>query len=343
MKALMKVSRGQEGVQLKNIDEPKPLPQEIKVQVHAAGICGTDIHIMNDEYKYRLPVVMGHEYSGIVVEVGAEVSEFKPGDRVVSLTAAVTCGKCKYCYEGLLMLCNDRLSIGSGVNGAFARYLTIPAHLAFKVPDRVSLDEAALCEPLACVVRSVIERGTVKAGDYVLVSGPGTIGLLAMQIAIASGGKVLVAGTSVDKERMILASELGAASTIMVDKEDVMKKAEEFTRGKGFDVAFECAGVAPSADTCLRLLRKCGLYVQLGLYGRKIEFDHDLALIKEINITNSFASERTSWETALRMLENKQINVLPLISAKLPLEKWEKGFKMAINKEGYKILLYPNE
>lgn len=342
MKALQKLGLGLTGVGLRHVEEPFPKKGEIKVKVHAAGICGTDIHIVRDEYASNFPVIMGHEYSGIVTEVGDGVSDFMPGDRVVSLTASVTCGHCKYCYEGLLMLCEERQSIGSGVNGAFAEYLVISAHLAFKIPDSVSLEEAALCEPLACVVRSVTERAIVQAGDYVLVSGPGTIGLMTLQVATASGAKVIVAGIPGDKERLKLALKLGALGTLVVNQDDFYSKTNEITKSNGFDVAFECSGAEPSADTCLKLLKKTGLYVQVGLYGKKVQFDHDLALKKEIRITNSFASERTSWEKALRLLAFKQVNVDPLISAKLPIEQWKKAFDMAINREGFKILLMPN-
>lgn len=342
MKALLKKGKGFEGVAIEDVAEPKPRSNEIKIRVYSAGICGTDIHIVKDEYPSNYPVIMGHEYSGIVEEAGAEVTDFKPGDRVVSLTAVVTCGHCRYCHEGLLMLCENRLSIGSGVNGAFAEKLVVPAHLAFKIPEGISLDEAALCEPLACVIRGVVERATVKAGDYVLVSGPGTIGQLTSQVAAASGGKVVVTGTSVDKERLKLASSLGAIKTIIVDEEDVHQCVDEVTNGCGFDVAFECAGASRSADMCLQLLKKTGLYGQVGLFGKKIEFDLDLALKKEISITNSYASERTSWEKTLRMLNYKQVNVKPLISGKFLLEDWEKAFDMAINKKGYKILFAPN-
>lgn len=341
MKGLHKLGYGSDGVDIREVPEPAAGAGQLKVRVHAAGICGTDMHIMLDEYPSNYPVIMGHEFSGIVEAVGEGVRDFKPGDRVVSLTAVVTCGHCSYCHEGILMLCEERLSIGSGVNGAMAEYVVVPADLAFKIPEGVSLDEAALCEPLACIVRSVIERATVKAGDYVLVSGPGTIGLLTLQLAMASGGKVVVTGTAVDGERLKLAAELGALAVINVAEEDVHAKVAELTNGAGFDVAFECAGAAPSADACLRLLKKRGLYVQVGLFGRKIEFDLDLALKKEIVMTNSYASARTSWVRALRLLEHKQVNVKPLVSAKLPLADWRRGFDMALNKEGYKILLQP--
>ncbi|MFJ5624755.1 zinc-binding dehydrogenase [Peribacillus loiseleuriae] len=342
MKALLKTKKGINGVELLEIEEPQVKSHELKVKIHATGICGTDMHIIHDEYSCNYPVVMGHEYSGTVMEVGNKVTDYQVGDRVVSLTAAVKCEDCVYCRSGLYMLCEERLSIGSGVNGAFAECMVIPEKIAFKIPNNVTLDEAVLTEPLACMVRCVIERGTVKAGDYALVSGPGTIGLLTMQVAKANGGNVIVIGTSQDKERLKLAAELGAFATIVIDEEDVHEKIAELTSNLGVDVAFECAGVGPSANNCLKLLKKTGLYVQVGLYGKKVEFDMDLALTKEINITNGFASEPTSWERALRLLEMKQVNVASLISTKLPLDDWQKAIEMVNNKDAFKVLFVPN-
>ncbi|MFD1167891.1 zinc-dependent alcohol dehydrogenase [Oceanobacillus caeni] len=341
MKALVKKGLGEESIGLEQIEIPSVGDGKVLVKVHATGICGTDVHILKDEYPANYPVALGHEYSGYVEEVGKNVTNFKKGERVVSHTAAVTCGQCYYCKHGLLMLCEERKSIGSGVNGAFAEYVVVPAELTYKIPENISMDEAALSEPLACIVRSVIERGTVKAGDTVVVSGPGTIGLLTQQVVQASGGNVTVVGTSQDRSRLELAKELGAMEIIVVDDEKEQEKLQSIMGT--FDVAFECSGAAPSAHNCLHLLKKTGLYVQVGLYGKKIPFDHDLALMKEINITNSYASEPTSWVRALQLLESKKVNVKPLISNKLPLEEWEKGFDIVMNKGGFKVLLSPSE
>ena len=340
MKALVKQGKGKANVGLMDVQEPRAKSNEVKVKVHATGICGTDLHIIKDEYPSDYPVIMGHEYSGVVVEIGDDVHKFNAGDRVVSLTAIVTCGKCSYCREGLLMLCNQRKSIGSGVNGAFAEYIVIPEEAVYKIPDNVSLDEAALTEPLACMVRCVIERGTVNAGDNVLVSGPGAIGLLTMQVAKACGGNVVVLGTSKDKKRLELATKLGAIAALAVDEHDE-KEILNYTNDLGFDVVFECSGVAASANTCLRLVKKSGLYVQVGLFGKTIDFDFDLALTKEVMITNGYASEPSSWTRALNLLKNKQVNVLLLISHKLPLDKWAEGVAIAEQKERLKILLQP--
>ena len=343
MKALLKKKLGIEGVALEEIQEPTIKENEIKVKVHAAGICGTDLHIIHDEYPYIPPVVMGHEYSGTVVEVGAEVKDFQVGNRVVSLTAVVTCGTCSYCNQGLLMLCNQRKSIGSGVHGAFAEYLVVPAKSAYKIPESVSLDQAALTEPLACVVRCVMERGRVNAGEFVLISGPGTIGMLALQVAKANGGNVVVVGTGRDKERLNLALELGAMEVVNMDEKHAEKRLMELTNQRGFDVAIECAGVAISLNNCIKLLRKQGLLIQMGLFGKKIELDSDLALMKELNFANGFATEPTSWEIALRLLEYKHVDVSPLISNKLPINDWREAIELAEKKVGYKTLLLPNE
>jgi L-iditol 2-dehydrogenase len=337
MKALLKKGKGFEGVALEEIQEPTTKVNEIKVKVHAAGICGTDIHIIHDEYPYVPPVAMGHEYSGTVVEIGAEVEDFQVGDRVVSLTAVVTCGSCR------LMLCNQRKSIGSGVHGAFAEYIVVPAKSTYKIPESVSLDEAALTEPLACAVRCIMERGRVDGGEFVLISGPGTIGMLALQVAKANGGNVVVVGTSRDEERLNLALKLGAMAVVNMEEKEADKRLMELTKHGGFDVAIECAGVALSLNNCIQLLRKQGLLIQMGLFGKKIEFDSDLALMKELNYTNGFATEPTSWEIALRLLEYKHVDVSPLISNKLSINEWQNALELAEKKVGYKTLLLPNE
>lgn len=341
MKALLKKAVGEHTLHYEEVPEPVTGDDEVKIKVHATGICGSDIHIMKDEYPSKPPVIMGHEYSGTVHEIGRNVTALKKGDKVVSITAIVSCGKCRYCREGLLILCDKRLSIGSGVNGAFAEYLTVPAKYVYKIPANVTMDEAALMEPLACVVRGVIERSSVRAGDYVYVSGPGIIGQLTAQVAAACGGNVIVAGTASDIKRLELAQKCGAIATITVDTEDVLELIRRLTQGRGVDVAFECAGAERSADNCLNVLKKTGIFGQVGLYGKKIVFDMDLALMKEVRITNSYASEPTSWERALDLLSHKQINLNPLIGDKFQLKDWKTAFEKVENKEGFKVFLTP--
>lgn len=343
MKALVKTKLGPDCMQYMDVPEPVPGDYDIKVKVYACGICGTDIHLMHDTYPSNPPIITGHEFSGVVAEVGKEVTDFKVGDRIVTLTAIETCEECEWCRQGLRMLCPQRKSVGSGIDGGFAEYVILPARHAFRLPEGVSLKTAALCEPLACVVRSVCERTTVHAGDYVLVSGAGVMAQLTAQVAHANGGVVIMTGLASDAERFAMAKRLGGVKeTVRVDEDGALEKILALTGGMGPHVAYECAGVASSADFCLRALRKTGTYAQVAIPGKPIPMDMDMALYKEIVLTNSYASERTSWLTALSLLENHLINIDPLASTTLPLEQWEEGFRQTIAKTGFKVLLMPD-
>lgn len=341
MKALVKFAEGREGMGIRDVDVPVPKDDELLVRVMAAGICGTDIHLMKDEYAYHPPVILGHEYTGIVEETGSRVNGFRKGDQIISLTAAVTCGTCQYCRQGLLMLCNERRSIGSGVDGAMAEYIVIPAELAFKLPENVSgSDVMAIAEPLACVIRAVIEQSCLKAGDVVLVSGPGTIGQLAIMLAKMQGAYVIASGTQQDEERLRMAKEMGADAVAM-DIGELKRIVGEMTVD-GVDVAYECAGAPASMSTCIDMLRKKGNLSQVGLFGKPVPVDMDQILYKELELTVSYATERTSWEILLQLAgQGKLDKVERLISKRLPLQEWEKAFDMFLNKEGYKIYLIP--
>ena len=343
MKALVKTKLGPDCMQYMDVPEPVTGDHDIKVKVYACGICGTDIHLMHDTYPSNPPIITGHEFSGVVAEVGKDVTDFKVGDRIVTLTAIETCEECEWCRQGLRMLCPQRKSVGSGIDGGFAEYVILPARHAFRLPEGVSLKTAALCEPLACVVRSVCERTTVHAGDYVLVSGAGVMAQLTAQVAHANGGVVIMTGLASDAERFAMAKRLGGVKeTVRVDEDGALEKILALTGGMGPHVAYECAGVASSADFCLRALRKTGTYAQVAIPGKPIPMDMDMALYKEIVLTNSYASERTSWLTALSLLENHLINIDPLASTTLPLEQWEEGFRQTIAKTGFKVLLMPD-
>ena len=238
------------------------------------------------------------------------------------------------------MLCSERKSVGSGRDGGFAEYVVIPALHAFHLPENVSLTEAALCEPLACVCRSVCERTVVRAGDWVLVAGAGIMGQLTAQVAM--GAQVIMTGLQRDVGRFQLARELGVCATVAVDGGDPLEKIAQLTHGMGLQTAFECSGAAGSAELCLQALMKTGTYLQVAIPGKPILFNMDLALYKEITISNSYASERSSWLIALRLLEQKRVNLAPLISAQLPLADWEEGFRRSMTREELKILLLPN-
>lgn len=341
MRALRKIHPGAGGVQLCDVPVPEPAADEIRIKVAYVGICGTDMHIISDEYPANMPVTMGHEYSGVVDMVGDDVVDFRPGDKVISMTVGYACGKCRSCHEGLELKCSQRRSIGSGMDGAMAEYVVVKASRAFRIPGGIPMEIAALAEPVSCCVRSVVEVSKIRAGDYVYVSGPGVMGQLVAQLAKIAGAHVTLGGTDADAARLELARSLGVDETVVVTQMDVAGLGRQLTEGEGFDLAYECAGVRPSADTCIEVLRPLGQYVQVCLFGKAIPFDMDGALIGEKHIVSSFAAERSSFEITLRLLKEGKLELEPYISAIYPLEQWEKAIADTAAKSGYKVLMRP--
>lgn len=345
MKALVKYAKGNGNMEIRDVPEPKPGPGQVKIEVKAAGICGSDLHIYHDDIAIPLnpPVVTGHEFCGVVVEVGEGVTAWKPGDRVTSETAFSFCGKCHYCITGYYNLCNERRTLGYWYNGAFAKYTVVPQERVHVLSDSIDFISGALLEPLACVTHAVLELTTITVGDVVLVVGPGAIGLATLQVAKAQGATVVVSGTSIDKERLEMAKKLGADYTINVQEEDLQKFIWELTKGRGVDVVLECSGVARAADDALKVIKKQGQFTQIGLFGKPITIDFERICFKELKVTGSLGSRWTSWEKAIQLVEQGKVRTKPLVSHEMPITEWEKAFRMFENKEGLKLVLIPVE
>jgi L-iditol 2-dehydrogenase len=341
MKAVMKTRPGAGNVELRDVPEPQPGPGQVRIAVAVAGICGTDIHILREEFPSRPPVVLGHEFSGRIDRLGAGVDGLAVGELVVAMPAAIRCGRCRYCLTGDVLMCEHRRSIGHGVNGAFASYVVVPADMVHRLPPALDLRHAALAEPTAVAVHAVSERARVTAGDTVLVSGVGPIGLLVLQVVRAHGGRVLAAGTARDGRRLDLARRLGAETVVNVDGQDLVAAARAWSGGDGVDVAFECAGAGRSLDACLAALRRIGTLVQVGLMGRRIECDYEQVAMHELTVAGTYGSSMMSWPRALALLAQGVVQADPMISDVLPIGAWEEGFRKTAAQESIKVLLTP--
>jgi L-iditol 2-dehydrogenase len=342
MKGVVKFARGDGYVDLREVAETPPRPNQLKIEVKASGICGSDLHIFHDTIKIpmRPPVVMGHEFSGVVVEKGAEADdEIKVGDRVTGEPSVEICGKCRYCRSEYYNLCSERKVMGYWHNGCFARYCNVT--FAHKLPENVSFEAGAMTELLACCVHGVIEQTGVSAGDFVAVTGPGPVGLFAAQLALAEGGVVMVCGVPGDEQRLKLAQELGAQHVLNVGREDVLQRVRELTGGYGADVVLECSGSAAAANLALDLVRKRGKYTQLGLFGRPIEIDFEKIVFKEIQATGSVSQRRPAWKRALSLMGRGVVKSERLVSHRFPLAEWKKAFDLFEAKEGIKLVLIP--
>lgn len=341
MKGLMKMRTGAGNVEIQEVPEPQPGPGEVMIQVKAAGICGTDIHIWKEEYKSVPPMIMGHEGAGVIAALGEGVQGLALGDRVTSETFARFCGRCFFCKQGKINLCPERKSIGTHLNGFFTKYLIIRASAVHRLPEGISFWAGALSEPLACCVHGILERTPFSAGDWVLISGPGTIGLISLQLAKSGGGKAIVLGTDKDEERLALAKKLGADVTINVQSEDPASRVLELTDGLGADLAIECAGAAASFSQCLKLVRKGGRISQAGLFGRAVEVDLELVAMKELEVIGFFSHLPSAWDRGLKLMAEGKVLTEPLVSHHLPLTEWRAGFTLMEKGEGLKVLLLP--
>jgi L-iditol 2-dehydrogenase len=343
MKAVVKTQKGEGHVEYIDFPEPKPWPGAVKIQVKATGICGTDLHIFHDEFPSFPPVVLGHEFGGQIVELGQGVTNFKVGDQVMSELPVAPCGKCRFCKTGYHNLCVNRKGLGWSANGSFANYVIAEEQMLHLMPDGLSYDEAALCEPMAVASYGVIELTGVQAGDVVYVSGPGPIGLLVAQAAKAEGAFVVIGGVAADNKRLALARELNIDRIINVMEEDPVAVLKDLTQGLGADVVFECSGAEVAAAQCLNAVRPGGRYTQMGLFGKPIQLDFNRVVTKELRVQGVFSSNWRSWDRALRLVSQRHVRLEPLISHRFPLSKWQEAFALLERREGLKILLFPEE
>ena len=345
MKGVVKYELGMHGVELRELPEPIPKEGECKVKVLAASICGSDIHAMRDERSVTMPVVLGHEYVGQIVETCGDTGELKVGDWVTTLPACYSCGECEMCRAGVVTLCRQRKSIGSHRNGAMADYVVVPAKYTYKIPDHACTREQkisyALAEPFACVVRGVYERLDVKEGDTVVVSGPGVMGQMAAILFKSRGAYVLLSGLPVDQEKLELAQELGSVDEVVTSAEE-LQRAVYARNPYGADITCDCTGVTPSLDTCMKVIRPMGFHLQLGMFGGKVPFRLDSFFDREVTYVPSNSSSVKAWEITMELLENG-ISLEPFVTMAKPLEQWKEAFDAVLERTVYKAVLLPDE
>ncbi len=329
MDGLTKLAPGAGNVALSARPEPELRPGHAVVEVHAAGICGTDLHIIDGEYASSPPVTMGHEVCGVVLAVDDGHADWA-GRRVVCETYFSADETCEHCLAGRRNLCLERRSIGSAVDGAFAPRLLVPVRNLHDVPDWLPSPAASLAEPLACVCHCLLDPALVAAGDEVLVVGPGPIGLLAAQVARASGGIPTVAGIERDAARLETAAALGLRTVVGSDG-----------LAPAYDVVVDCSGHERGMRSALLHARRGGRFVQIGLAGKDVSLPFDEVCFRELTITSGNASTPVSWERALRLVRSRAVELAPLVSGVFPLEQWEDAVALARAGAGIKVVLDP--
>ena len=346
MRGLFKIATGEGNMEIREVPIPVPGDDDVLIEVKAAGICGSDLHIYhwNIGHAMKPPMIIGHEFSGVISKVGKHIEGWKVGDRVTAEPSAIICGVCRYCRTGAYNLCSQRKVMGYWVDGVFAEYVKVhPIWRLHRLPEPVSFEEGALTEPFACAVHAVHELTGIEVGDFVAITGPGTIGMLCALLAKAEGAVVMIVGTNLDKHRLSLAKELGIDYCLNLEEQDPVDFCQALTDGYGADIVLECSGSAAAADLCLRMVRKQGKYTQVGLFGKQISLDFERVAYKELIVTGSMAQRWTAWRRALQIMAQGKVNLKALISDTYPLSNWEKAFNAFEQKKGLKILLNPKE
>ncbi|MBU8880652.1 galactitol-1-phosphate 5-dehydrogenase [Bacillus sp. FJAT-29790] len=322
---------------------------EVKIKVMAAGICGSDTHKMTSNWKYLLPAVMGHEFSGYIVEKGSAVTNVEIGERVVAIPF-LPCHECEYCLRGQFSLCEDHGMIGSKSFGGFAEYVNIKATNVLPVGD-MDYEEAAMIEPLAVALHGVLNIEP-RIGDTVAVFGAGTIGLLAIQWLKIAGAKEIIA-IDISDGKLEEAKALGCERTINPLNEDLFEKINEYTNNMGVDIAFECAGSKITQEQCLLVTRKKGKVGYLGIAYSDVTLSEkafESIFRRELTLKgfwNSYSAPfpGEEWTKSIAFINNGRIKLKEMISHRYQLEDTQKAFNMIINREETygKVLILPNE
>lgn len=333
---------------LELVDMPVPEfgTDDLLVQVKACGICGSDIHGWDGSTGRRLPpLVMGHEAAGVVSQVGANVRDFKVGDRV-TFDSTVSCGRCASCRKGACNLCENRQVLGVACNefrrhGAFAEYVVVPQHISYLLPDDLPFEHAALIEAVSIAVHAA-NRTPAKLGDTALVVGSGMIGLLVVQ-AIRLAGCSQVIAVDLDDSKLELAKSLGADAGFNPKHCDVVAEVKKLTGGKGADVSLEVVGATPTVKMAIECTRRGGSITLVGNLAPQVELPLQAVVTRELSVLGSCASNG-EYPECIEFMRRGDIRVAPLITAKAPLEDGPGWFARLYNGEpgAMKVVLQPN-
>ncbi len=347
-KMMAAVLHSPEDLRYEKVDIPKIDNKEVLVQIKATGNCGSDLQRIMVEGTYHFPCIPGHEFSGVIAEVGKNVKGFKIGDRVTA-APLIQCMKCEWCLQGKYNLCEDYDYVGSRSDGAFAEYMRIPAFNVVKIPDNVDFEDAAMTDPAAVALHGIIRCGSIRVGETVAILGTGPIGMFACQWSKIMGAEKVIA-TDISKKKLEVIKEIGADVTIDANNENVVERIMEETSSKGADVILETAGSIETHKQALSAARKRGKIVLIGRAYNDMMFPDKIftrIFRRELNlygaVNSNFSPYDNEWERTIKYISNEKLTMKPVISHRLPFSEIPGTFAKMYKKEMYynKIIFYP--
>ena len=315
--------------EVETIPVPAVGPNDVLIEVKACGICGSDLLAYYGQHpRFTYPRVLGHEFSGVVVDTGNEVKNVKAGDRVTS-EMQVKCGKCWACRHGYLNHCESKRSIGVSVDGAMAQYVSVPSENVLMLPSNISFVQGAVAETLAVGYNAVRLKAKVGAGDIIVIIGAGSVGMDVLLAAKASGAYIIISDKFAG--RLEIAKKAGAQRTVLADKEDLKAVVKEITQGRGADKVFEVVGgdATITVRLAIEVVRPCGTVVVMGTNSAN-SVDIPITTLKENEITlmGSRGMPGDCLERALFILEQGQVDLDLVVTHTLPLSDVKHAFEM---------------
>ena len=338
MKTLAKL-HAEKGIWMTEVPQPECGHNDVVIKISKTAICGTDMHIYQwDEWAQNtipVPMTVGHEFVGVITEVGPEVSGFKVGDRV-SGEGHITCGHCRNCRAGRRHLCRKTLGVGVNRTGAFAEYLAIPASNAFKIPNNITDDMAAIFDPFGNATHTALSFDLI--GEDVLITGAGPIGAMAAAIAKHVGARNVVI-TDVNDFRLELAKKMGATRTVNVSRESLKDVMKEVDMHEGFDVGLEMSGNDMAFRSMLECMNHGGKIAMLGIPGKDTLIDWNQVIFKGLIIKGIYGREMyETWYKMVAMLQSG-LDISPIITHRFKIDDFQQGFDIMASGKSGKVIL----
>ncbi len=338
MKALVK-KHAEEGIWMEEVPAPEPGPNDLLIRVRKTAICGTDIHIYNwDEWAQKtipVPMTVGHEFSGEVVDMGSEVQGYEKGQRV-SGEGHITCGHCRNCRAGRRHLCPNTVGVGVNRPGCFAEYLVIPAENAYPLPDSLPDEVAAFLDPLGNATHTALSFDLV--GEDVLITGAGPIGMMAAGIARHAGARNVVV-TDMNDYRLQIAARMGATRTVNVQQQDLNTVMAELGMKEGFDVGMEMSGAGPAFRQLISAMLHGGKVALLGIPPSDTAIDWNEVIFKGLFLKGVYGREMfETWYKMLSMLESG-LDVTPVLTHEMAANDYREGFEVMRTGKSGKVVL----
>ncbi len=338
MRAIVKEKPGPGFALRDDVPIPRAGAHQVVVRVKAVGICGSDIPIFEGIRQVPMPLIPGHEFSGVISEVGADVRGWQVGDRV---TAGLVrdCTECAYCRRGEESLCDHLMETGIDLDGAYAEYVAVPARTLHRLPDDMTFEQGAAVDPIASAYRAV-RKADIRPEDTVAIVGPGPIGLYALQAVLACSPRLTIM-IGRGKDRLAVARQLGADHVISLAEEDPVAAVNQLTNGEMAQVVLEATGNAEVVQTVIDLAAKGARVGLLGIFHHLAQVDVRKIVRRELRVFGSFCYTWDDFAASLSLLQRGKVNITPLVTHVMPLAEIGQALDLIKSRQAIKIILKP--